>query len=429
MTINFETAKTWMKKLGGALLDQAFFVSSNFLLNVLLARWMTIEQYGFFVVVYVWFLLVQNIYESTVIEPMNIFGAGKYFKHLQKYFGYIFYGHLWFTLLLSLIVSAIALLVFQFSTIQVAQMTLVMALCLPFLLTRSLTRQPFYITSQPHLAALGGFLYLVISLIIVALLQTTGYLNSMTALLAMAVSGFLASLIQTLLFIKPEWRINQPQDEIMGKKILLDHWSYGRWSVLSRTMVWAQININYIVLPLIMSVAMSAALRATLNLVMPVFMAISSTMTIILPYFVRSYTERGRSQLNRLVILVLTGYLTVAFLLGVLVIFFGQWAINYLYNGKFDEFVTFKYVFAIAILPALAAASTTMNAALLAVGGVKRSFFAKIIPLILSLTLGIYLLWQFGLIGAPIGAIIVQLVTIGLVCYEYQNFNEEKAII
>jgi O-antigen/teichoic acid export membrane protein len=245
----------------------------------------------------------------------------------------------------------------------------------------------------------------------------------------MAVSGFLASLIQTLLFIKPEWRINQPQDEIMGKKILLDHWSYGRWSVLSRTMVWAQININYIVLPLIMSVAMSAALRATLNLVMPVFMAISSTMTIILPYFVRSYTERGRSQLNRLVILVLTGYLTVAFLLGVLVIFFGQWAINYLYNGKFDEFVTFKYVFAIAILPALAAASTTMNAALLAVGGVKRSFFAKIIPLILSLTLGIYLLWQFGLIGAPIGAIIVQLVTIGLVCYEYQNFNEEKAII
>lgn len=418
-----------MNKLSGAVLDQAFFAGSNLLLNILLARWMTIEQYGFFVVVYVWFLFFQNIYDSTVIEPMSIFGAGKYFKNLRKYFGFVFYGHLWFSLLLSAIVIATALLAFVFNAIQVAQVLLVMALCLPFLLTRWLTRQPFYIISRPHLAALGGFLYLVISLIMVVLFQTKGCLNSMTALLAMALGGFLASFIQTILFIKPDWSINQPQDKIMSKEILKDHWNYGQWSVLARIMLWVQGNVSYIVLPLIMSVSMSAAFRATLNLILPILMVVSATVTIFLPSFVRSYAERGRSHLNHYLIIVLIGYITTTLLLGVLVIFFGQWAINYLYDGKFDEFVTFSYVLCMAFLPVVAAASSIMNAALLAVGGVKRSVFAKIIPSILSVTLGIYLLWKFGLIGAPIGAIVVQSTTLGLLCYEYQNFNEKKAIV
>lgn len=419
----------WSKKLGGAVFDQIFFAGSNFTINVLLARWMSTQEYGLFVVIYSWFILIQNIYEATIVEPMNIFGAGKYFKYFRKYLGYLYIGHALYTSLLGLVVAFIGIFVLFYSSTQNALIVFAMSVCIPFLLTRWLTRQPFYVLSKPHLAAIGGFIYFVISVLIIILLNMNSYLNGITALAAMSIGGFIASITLSVFFLMPDFRFKQTEGEISGNQVLVDHWQYGRWSVMTRIMYWAQIYINYIILPIILSVTLSAALRATMNLIEPMYMAVTATISIILPYFVRSYQSGGRSSLNQRLRTVLVLYTAITIIFSIAIIVAGGSVIHFIYDGKFDQYVSPLYVILIALVPVLGAFNASINAALLAIGGVKQSFFARIIPTVLALTVGIWLLWQFNLVGAAISTLFLELATLILLSYQYIQFDDKEKIV
>ena len=85
---------SWATKGGFALIDQALFAGANFLVNILLARWLTPTEYGAFALAYSVFLLLGTFHTAIFTEPMMVFGAGKHAEQFEKYLGILLRGHL-----------------------------------------------------------------------------------------------------------------------------------------------------------------------------------------------------------------------------------------------------------------------------------------------------------------------------------------------
>src|SRR5438477_212183 len=79
-----------------AIADQGFFAGSNFILNIVLARWLSPNEYGAFGVAFSIFLLVGTLHSSLVTEPMTVFAPGKVRERIQSYLGVCLYGHVAF---------------------------------------------------------------------------------------------------------------------------------------------------------------------------------------------------------------------------------------------------------------------------------------------------------------------------------------------
>src|ERR1035437_4795337 len=76
-----------------AILDQGLFAGSNFLLNVLLARWIAPADYGAFALAYSVFLLLGVFHSALPTGPMLVFGPGKYRERFPEYIGILLRGH------------------------------------------------------------------------------------------------------------------------------------------------------------------------------------------------------------------------------------------------------------------------------------------------------------------------------------------------
>lgn len=146
----------WGVKGTLALADQALFAGAQFALNVLLARWLAPVEYGAFAVAYSIFLLVSAVHSSLLIEPMLIFGSGRYKETRRSYLAIVLRGHWLLTILASAVLLAAGLLVGRFSSQSVGYALCALSVALPFILLAWLTRRAFYIESQPGRAATGG---------------------------------------------------------------------------------------------------------------------------------------------------------------------------------------------------------------------------------------------------------------------------------
>lgn len=434
----------WTGKIGGAIFDQAIFAGSNFILNVLLARWMPPEHYGAFVVAYSWFLLPQNLYEAVIVEPLSIYGAGKYSKRFRSYLGYTFYIHLLFSLVAAVILGIGAIFVYVTDSQLLGAAIGGAALTLPLVLTRWSSRRPFYILSKPHWSAIGGAIYLVLAVGGISILHYIDLANApitlclpagldnecivlnrhnlltpFGALVVMGFAGILASMMLALL-LKPNFR---PQEEDMNLRMVLkDHYDYGRWSSSARVLLWIPNNVYYLVLPVVLTLSESGALRALNNLLQPVYMSLSATIAILLPSFVRLYEGKGgRPALRRRVNGVLILFTAGALAYFMIVMVFGRQIIHIIYDGKFDEFVTTPILATMGLIPLASGLRVVLDAAVRAMGGVKHSFMSKLIPTVFTLTIGMVLLVNLGIWGANLATFLSGVLSLMTIYLVYQN--------
>lgn len=419
------------EKIFGAVADQGFFAGTNFLVNVLLGAWLEPESYGTYVIAYSWFLLLLGFYDALLIEPLGVYGSGKYSKKFREYLGLMFYGHAGLTSIIALIFVIGALAVGTFgapthpfvgldselkpllymTTYRGATNGLMAAalygtaLAAPFILMRWLTRQPFYVMGKPHWSAAGGAIYMVAALITLFVLQTTGTLTAVTALLLMGFASFVSSAVLTVTLLKPKLRFEK-DELIRSRQVVRDHFDYGKWSTSNRILQWLASNFGYLVVPVIAGLSGTAALRALNNLTMPLYQINTSLIALLVPMFVRAYENQGKEALDRRVkrlLLVGVGF-TSAY--GLVVVLLGYPLMHFVYNGKYDHVATLPFLLATAGLPIIFTCSQIVNAALNSMRKVKYTFMARLLPTSLTVILDMLFLTLFGLIGVPIESLI-----------------------
>jgi O-antigen/teichoic acid export membrane protein len=391
---------SWAKKGGFAVLDQALFAGANFLVNIFLARWLEPAQYGAFAVAYAVFLLLATFHTAVLTEPMLVFGAGKYTKRFPQYIGVLMYGHWWVTGIISLPLAMTAFVLWQLGHDELVQAIVGLTLASPLILFMWLVRRAFYVPSLPQWAAVGGALYLGLMLAGMYGLYRQHWLSTASALSMMGIASLAVSLwLSTIL--RPHWYItgaSPPLDTVYA-----DHWDYGCWAIAVAAVTWVPWTLHYTLLAAWVGLEGSAALRAIMNLIMPILHVNSAIAVLLLPPFVQAFTTEDCAQFLRFVRLVFILFAMGALCYWLFLLCFHVEVLCWVYGGRYGEET--KALLLAGLTPLPVGVTAVLGSALRAMKRPDQIFWCQTVGAVVTITLGLWLLHAYGVMGAVIGGL------------------------
>jgi len=289
----------WAGKGFWAAADQALFAGSNFLVNILLARWLSPEEYGAFALAYSIFLFLAGLHSAVLTEPMLVFGAGKYADCFLQYLKILLHGHWAVTGLIALLLALAACALGHMALVIPAQALAGLTLVVPFVLYSWLLRRAFYVKGAPQWSALGGGLYLVLMLGTFGGLRALGKLSPFSAFLALGTVSALVSIL-LLRFLAG----GSKREETMPERnsVLGAHWAYGRWLALHSLVFWVFSEAYVPALTAFQGLAMAGVYRAYRNLTLPIFHFLTALGSLVLPAASRRYCQEGFIGLKRITV-------------------------------------------------------------------------------------------------------------------------------
>jgi O-antigen/teichoic acid export membrane protein len=385
----------WLGKGIWAVTDQGLFATANFVLNVLLARWLTPHDYGVFTVAFAVFLSFGTVHTALLTEPMLILGPGWYRDRLSGYLDVLLYGHFGLAALGSLLLL-LAGLGFRFAGLNAFSSALLgFAPAGPFILFLWLMRQACYVRFEPHLAASGGLLYMALMVASLYALHLREWLSAFSALGVMGFSSLAAGV-----WIATRLHINWPPPVSQGlsREVLKDHWGYGRWAAASHALTWIPGNVYYLLLPAWGGLEASAVFKALMNLIMPILHANTALSALLVPTLVRARRDGGFGHLVCLALALLTlGSALYLVLLGL----FHHQLVTWLYRGQYREYADLLWLLGFSLL--MTGAVNVLGAVLRALERPDRVFWAYLWTTAVALTLGFGFIAAWGVVGAAVG--------------------------
>lgn len=286
----------WAMKGGLALFDQGILTGSNFIISILLARWMSAEQYGIYAVAFAVFLFLLNFHQALLLEPMLVFGSSVYRQSLRGYLKSLLWLHLWVSLLM--IVGLAGGAVFMARTGHspgLPAALLAVAFVGPSVLLFWLTKRVFYLKLSPAPSAASAVLYCAVLLAGLGVIYKYGLVSAASALLLMGVGGLISSVV---LLIYLGLRLKSTQADPSLRETFHRHWRYGRWALGANAMMWIPINIFYPLLTKFSGLAQAGELKALMNFGAPMLQTCAALSSLMLPYTARMLEQRGSAGVN-----------------------------------------------------------------------------------------------------------------------------------
>jgi O-antigen/teichoic acid export membrane protein len=387
-------------------LDQGLISGSNFLVGVLLARWLLPEQFGAYALAFSLFLLVSMLHQALLLEPQKVFGPSVYSGNPHKYLGIL----LWFNAAIGLVVFIIlgvsawvALLLG--TSVSLSRALAGVAFAAPCILLFWLARGAVYVNETPEMAAKGGFLYSLLVLVGLVLTFRRGMLSPFTGFGVMGLAALLTSLV-LLIQLRPILTLGENHHEF--KRVAEQHWRYGRWVLGSSLIGWVSGDIYYPLISLFAGVAAAGALKALMNLALPASQTYVALSQLFLPHGSRRLARDGWIGLYHFTIRITCLFGGGAILYWIIIITIRKPIFDLLYGGR--------YMAAAGLLPWIALGSIFGNAlngpviALKAMQSSNSVFMASAASCAISLAVGIPATRFFGLGGVMSGLVLATFV-------------------
>jgi O-antigen/teichoic acid export membrane protein len=392
----FAAALNWAKKAGYAVTDQGLIAGSNFVLGILLARWLSPGQYGAYALGFSVYLLLVLLYQSLVSEPMVIFGGSTYRDCLRGYLKKLLGMHAALAVVTFLALGSAAFIAHAMHQPDGLPGALAgTAIAAPCILLLWLVRPAFYLHSTVGYSALGSFVYCCLLLSGLYTVYHFGYLSAFTAFLLM---GFAASITGGFLLLRMRGTLQGGRPAPKLSVIWHKHWIYGRWALAGCLAGWVPAYVYYPLLSAFQGTAHAGELKALMNFDLPIQHAYGAMSILLMPYAARMRMEGGKATVAKIARTIIVLFFLAACAYWALIIPFRSQIFHVLYSDKYNA-VTY-------LLPILALESI-FSAAIYGPGIILRSmespasvFWARSAASVVSLTIGIIGTRTFGLQGA-----------------------------
>lgn len=403
----------WVGKGSLAVLDQGLISGSNFLIGILLARWLAPEQYGAYTLAFSLFLFASGFHSALLLEPMSVFGPASYGECLGVYLGRLIGLNLALAAVLTALVGAC--IPFQrYLTLDRTFSSALWAACLatPFILLFWLCRRAAYIKLAPGLATRASSAYCFVVFSLLLLTQRFHWLSSFTAFLIQAVAAT-AAVILLLASLRPQLGSRSGPSSVA---IVSQHWRYGRWGVATQFVYWLSGNAYYVLVAAFLRMQDVAALRALQNFTLPFVQFLNAISLLVLPWASARFAEKGRAgfqrqlrHINLLFVGLASAYYATLWL-------FGGRIIGVLYAGRYTEFA---HLLPLVAAPAVVlAASQASGIALQAMQFPADLFLAYTLASVATIVAGVPLTRYWGLPGAASGMLISYLTVFAVMSYQ-----------
>lgn len=282
----------WIARAGFALIDQGLVSGSNFVVSIVLARWLSTEQYGAFALVFAVFLLLSMAYQCLLLEPMAIYGAGEYRSRLRGYLGSLGAVHFIISGTIFALLTAASLAVRWLSNAgDLAGALAGIAVAAPCTLTFWLARRTCYLDARSGAAAGGAVFYCASMMGGLWVAHASGALSPFTAFLIMGLSGLLTAII--LAFVLNGSIAADEHPSPSPGETWRRHWRYGGWALAGAVASWIPAYIYYPLLGSFAGLSSVASLKALMNLAAPVTQLQAAFSMLLIPYATRRFRQRG----------------------------------------------------------------------------------------------------------------------------------------
>ena len=396
--------RTWVRPLASvarkgiwAVLDQGIFAGSNFVQNVALARLLSTHEYGVYSVLHTTLLFFGVLHGGMLVEPMMVFGAGRFKDDLPGYRGALLRGHLLFSGLVGGLLVATAVILRFTGASDLAEGMLVLAAAQGSILFVWLFRRACYVKAQVFHASIGSLLYALVLLTGVAVGVRSGLLSAASAFITMGVAGLVAGAWQFWV-VGRKW--GTADDRRLRQVVRAEHLRYGGWAAAAGVASWFPENAGQFILPAVSSLEAGAALRALTNLAVPINHVHTALAPTLLPALVRARREARFARVQRLGLVLWVGS---ALLYGIALSLAGRFVIGLVYGGKYVEYAPLLWLVTARFV--LSAGCSVLNNSLRALEKPSLVFASSIVGGCVYLVVGVVLAARWGVLGSSISTL------------------------
>lgn len=387
--------RRWLSRGAWTIADQGLFAAANLIVNALLARWLSVREYGTFAFSYSIFLLLGTVHTALLSEPMLIFGPGKYAADVTEYVKRLLRGHWMIMGVCGIPCALVGVILWRRHAPMLGEAFLGLAIAAPFILVSWLMRRACYIRARPQWAAAAGALYLVLMVAGTFLLSRQG---ALTIGSAFAVMGGASALAAAWLMARLHAFARSTRAGASLPEVRSDHWAYGRWAAATGMLSWVPLNLYYVALPIWGGFAVTGALKALVTLVMPLIQVQAALSNLLTPALVRA---RGGRDFGRLLRASLAGFALASLGYWLLLGALHPLLIHWLYGGRYDDVGPMLWL--VGILPLFAGTGEALSDALRALERPDLIFWAALASSGTTVIVGLGAAALAGVTGAAVG--------------------------
>lgn len=289
----------WIVKSGTTVFEQSVLSASNFIVGLLVGRWLSPELFGVYSIVYTIYLFLSGIQNSTILEPMSVLGPSIFRDDVQKYIKKNAELNRIFWLLIAALLSASAL-VFRSSNFELSRTLLGLAIASPFLFMFSLLRRRIYIALKPQLAVVISLAYSVAVLSGLFILNASQNINPEIVFITIGGANLVAILVGLLIapgLLRKDTSLDR---DLATDEVALRNWRYGKWILAGSVVSWLVYLSNIPLIGILMDLEAAGIFRAVQNVTVPVDRILSGLSLLVVPVLSSKVVKTGIQDVRKL---------------------------------------------------------------------------------------------------------------------------------
>ena len=272
----------WLRFGGFSVLDQGLYAGTSFVASILLARWLSRDEFGAYTLGFAVLALVVTLQAAALTEPMGVFGTTTYAGRFRSYVRFLLCVQTALAVGTALVLAGFALVLDVAGQDAVGHALYGLAAAVPFVLLLWLARRAFYARLAPQWAALGGLLYAVLTLSGIVLLHSAGVLSPAAAFLVSGGAGLVVGVC--LLALLAAQLPAESGDAWNVRGATADHVRYARWALAASLTIWISAYVQYFGLAWA-GFGQVGAMRALDTILLPWHLYIAALASAALPAF------------------------------------------------------------------------------------------------------------------------------------------------
>ena len=403
----------WFLKGGTAILDQGIFSSTNFILNLLLARWLDPSSYGVFAVAFAVYLFFTGFHNAIILEPMSVLGPSNYKLNLKGYLYSQYRIHFLITLPLGCLMIVLGWLVSSFSNRVLGDTLVSIGIVLPILLLIWLSRRISYLLERPGDALLASVVYMVSLLSGMFVLHRTGYEKLPFWYLAMGIASLLGVLAT-------QRAIHHQRSVPDARDLIIEQWRFGRWVVLATLFYFFGSQIQIFVIASMLGFDAAGAFRAIQNLILPVLQVFIAISTLIFPSIATEFGQARYATMQRKALQVTAVLAMIAMTYEIFLVLGKDWFDLVLYGGKYAAYASLIPL--IGLVPLLNAFVSGFSLILRSLQKPVFYLVDKVLAAAVGCLSAIVLIYIWNFIGAVLSLLLLEIATLILYWLLYKKW-------
>ena len=310
----------WVRRGGYSLVDQALVSITTFIAGVLLARWMTAEEYGAYAVGFSVLLIIASAQNALILEPLSVLGPSEFGERLRGYVDLNGWMSVGLSLSLSLVLVLSAVVIIGEGS-ELGLSLIGVGVASPCVLFYWFWRRVCYLEPRPGLAAGAGLAYCLGTIGSLGWLQASTLISPITGFLALGVGSLCGALLLAVALSPRKGQAPLLRPRLVD--LARSHWRYGKWILAAGVLSWVVTSVYAPLLATVVGLESAAVFRALESLLMPLDRSLAAFALLALPALSRRRVRVGEAstiktsaRLSLLALLASAVYVCLATLLG-----------------------------------------------------------------------------------------------------------------